>query len=139
MARIETHGAIQLTLPESSRVFVFAQTTQNRERQSPIAVSEEPDLFDQALIEAIVQDRQDLGSDGMDANGHLARFEDQLTELAAQSVPFERIVSDIDRALKEIPLEGKAMGSRHPILREIKSLLIGMSEEIMTQPDPTRP
>lgn len=139
MARIETRGTIQLTLPESSSVFVFPRAGKNRERQPSFAVSKEPGLFEQSLFDAIVQDRLDLGSDNMDANGHLARFEEQINKFARQGIPFDRIIADIDKAMKEIPLEGSTMGSSRPVLKEIKRTLIGLTEEILTNPGVNQP
>ena len=76
----------------------------------------------------------DLGADDMDANGHLARFEAKVRELRVQNISFEMVASDIQSAIQEIPLEGRRLGSRAPVLREIEITLTSLAEEIMTEP-----
>lgn len=85
MARIETQGAIQLTLPEASTVYVFPRRQEAKAALGNVfPQSDKPSLLEQPLINAIVQDRLDRGADDMDGNGHLARFESRLRELKSQ-------------------------------------------------------
>lgn len=141
MARIEAQDRpIQLTLPKSSTVYVFTRQQEAGARASDAFVHlDKPPLFEQSLIDSIVQDRLDRGPEEMDGNGHLARFESRLRILKTQGVPYQKVVSNIYTAIGEIRLEGRKLGSRHPVLNEMETTLISLAEEIITEPTPTRP
>lgn len=140
MARIETQSAVQMILPESSTVYVFTKQKEAKKHTSDaFAYSNIPSLFDQPLIAGVVQDRLDRGAEDMDGSGHLARFESRVRELKTQGAPYHKVVTDINFAIGEIRLEGRTFESRSPVLNEIKTVLMSLVDEIMTEPIPTQP
>lgn len=134
MTRIDVKGAVQLNLPESSNITIFAvggvgHSLEGLGSRDPL----KPGIIASEVILAAIQDFLRFGSEDADNEGKVTR----LTSAAvASGASYEDIFRNVGQTALETGLEGTRIGKPTLKLAAAHVYLMGAIEEAMTTPAP---